>query len=345
MFSCSTCKLTFHSLGSLRVHVFVEHDSSTEMTEDPSQFTSTSTKTADGTVVLTSKVPTLHNQKLNIPVPVSSDGISKSLTVNCLSQFRKRPSMTDGREIQDSSFLGQFSKRPTPDHQDFKMQSSTNLPKMENYIHLGMGEHEKRSSMNSESDSLNLEIRVTAASSSDLQTKLMTSDRHQVALQEEIRKLECKSLTNMDIKVNESNKVLNMAEEDLNSDKDTGKQLPQIVMESDMEVHVSIGQVMEACVTLNESNIKCQRLELDTSRTELKVQSSSESRQQLIVDESAKSDQSASRDKCELVDSRQLLTSEQQKGDTSAPEGHQTTLRCDLCGKVQSTQESLQKVC
>ena len=325
--------------------MFVEHDSSTEMTEDPSRFTATSTRTSDGTVVLTSKVPTLHNQKLNIPVPVSSDGISKSLTVNCLSQFRKRPSMTDSREIQDSSFLGQFSKRPTPDHQDFKIQSSTNLPKLENYIRLGTGEHDKRSSVNSESDSLNFEIRVTAASSSDLQTKLMTSDRHQVALEEEIRKLECKSLTNMDIKVHESNKVLNMAEEDLNSDKDTGKQLPQIVMESDMEVHVSIGQVMEACVTLNESNIKCQRLELDTSRTELKVQSSSESRQQLIVDESAKSDQSASRDKCELVDSRRLLTSEQQKGDTSAPEGHQTTLRCDLCGKVQSTQESLQKVC
>lgn len=346
MFSCSTCKLTFHNLGSLRVHMFVEHDSSTEMTDDPSQFTATSTKTLDGTVVLTSKVPTLHNQKLNMPVPASSDGISKGLTVNCLSQFRKRPSMTDsGREIQDASFLGQFSKRPTPDHQDFKIPSSTNVPKMENYIHLGMGEHDKRSSINSDSDSLNVEIRVTAASSSDLQTKLMTSNGHQVALEEEIRKLECKSLTNMDIKVNESNKVSNMAEEDLNSDKDTGKPLPQIVMESDMEVHVSIGQVMEACVTLNESNIKCQRLEPDTSRAKLKVQSSSESRQQLIVDESAKSDQSASRDKCELVDSRQLLTSEQQKGDTSAPEGHQTTLRCDLCGKVQSTQESLQKVC
>lgn len=346
MFSCSTCKVTFHNLGSLRVHMFVEHDSSTEMTEDPSQFTATSTKTWDSTVVLTSKVPTLHNQKLKMPVPVSSDGISKGLTVNCLNQFRKRPSMTDsGREIQDSSFFGQFSKRPAPDHQDFKMSSSTNVPKMDNYVHLGTGEHDKRSSMNSESDFLNLGIRVTAANSSNLETKLTTSDGHHRALEEEIRKLECKSLTNMDIKVNESNNVSNMAEKHLNSDKDTGKQLPQIVMESDMEVHVLKGQVMEACVTLSESNIKCQRLEPDTSRAELKVQSSSESRQQLIVDESAKSDQSASRDKCELVDSRHLLTSEQQKGDTSAPEGHQTTFRCDLCGKVQSTQESLQKVC
>lgn len=326
--------------------MFVEHDSSTEMTEDPSQFAATSTKTSDSTLVRTSKVPTLHNQKLNMPVPVSSDGISKGLTVNCLSHFRKRPSMTDsGREIQDSSFLGQFSKRPTPDHQDFKLSSSTAVPKMEIFLHLGTGEHDKRSSLNSESDSQNLEVRVTAASSSDLETKLTTSDGHQVALEEGIRKLECKSLTNMDIKVNESNKLLNMAEGDLNSDKDTGKHLPQIVMESDMEVNVSVGQVMETCATLNESNIKCQRLESNTSRAELKVQSSSESRQQLIVDESAKSDQSASSVKCESVDSRQLLTSEQQKWDTGAPEGHQTMIRCDLCGKVQSTQESLQKVC
>ena len=340
MFSCSTCKQTFPNLGSLRVHMFVEHDSSTEITEDPSQFTATST------IVLTSKVPTLYNQNLNMPVPVSSDGISKVLNVNCLSKFRKRPFMTDSnREMQDSSFLGQFSKRPTPDHQAFKMSSTTNMPKMENFIHLGTGEHDKRSSLNSESDSLNLEIRVTTASGSDLETKLTTSDGHQVALEEEIRRFECTPLTNMDIKVNESNKVSKMTEEDLNSEKDTGQQLPQIVMESEMEVHVSIGQVMEACFTLNESNIKCQRLEPDTSRAELKVQSSSESRQQLNVDESAKSDQSASRDKCESMDSRQLLTSEQQKGDTGASEGHQTTLRCDLCGKVQSTKESLQKVC
>jgi hypothetical protein len=326
--------------------VFVEHDSSTEMTEDPSQFTSSNTKTSDSTIVLTSKVPTLHNQKLNMPVPVSSDGISKVLTVNCLSQFRKRPSMTaSGKEIQDSSFLGPFSKRPTPDRQDFKVSGSTNMPTMKNSDNLCTSEHDKRSSLNSESDSLNLESRVTAASNSDLETQLTTSDGHQVALEEEIRRLECKSLTNMDIKVSESNKLSNMAEEVLNSEKDTGKQLPKKVMEDDMEVHVSLGQVMEACVTLNESDIKCQRLETDTSRAELEVQSSSESRQQQNVDESAKSDQSASRDKCESVDSRQLLTSEQQKGDTSAPEGHQTMLSCDLCGKVQSSQESLQKVC
>jgi hypothetical protein len=316
------------------------------MTEDPSQFTSASTKTSDSTIGFTSKVPTLHNQKLNMPVPVSSDGISKGLTVNCLSQFRKRPSMTgSGKEIQDSSFLGPFCKRPTPDHQDFKVSSSTNMPTAESSDLLGTGEHDKRSSLNSESDSMNLESRVTAAGGSDSETKLTSFDEHQVALEEEIRRLECKLLTDMDIKGNGGNKLSNMAEEDLNSERDTGKHLPQKVMEDDAEVHVSIGQVMEACATLNESDIKCQSLETDTSRAELEVQISSESRQQQNVDESAKSDHFASRDKCESVDSRQLLTSEQQKGDTSASEGHQTMLSCDLCGRVQSNQESLQKVC
>jgi hypothetical protein len=316
------------------------------MTEDPSQFTATSTKTSDSTIVLASKVPTLHNKKLNMSVPISPDGISKDLTVNCLSRFRKRPPMTDsGKEIQDSSFLGPFSKRPTPDHQDFKASCFTDTPKMESLDLLGTGEHDKRNSMNSESDSQDLESRLTAAGSSDLETTLTASEGHEVALEEEVRRSECKSLMHVDINVNESNKVSDMAEEDLNSENDAGRQLSQEVMKDDMGSHVSVGQVMEACVTLNESNIKCQRLETDTSRTELEVQSSSESRQQQNVDESAKSDQSASRDKCESVDSRELLTSEPQKGETSSPDDHQTTLSCDLCGKVQSSQESLQKVC
>lgn len=345
-FSCSLCKQTFPNLGALQVHSFVEHDSSTDMTEDASQSTATSTTPSDNTIMLTSKVPTLHHQKLNIPLPFSADEMSKCSTVNCLSQFRKRPSITDsGKEIQDSSFLGPFSKRPTPDHQDFKVSNPTNMPTMEIYNCAGVDEFNKRDSLNGDSDSLNLKHRVMAASGDDLGSKLTTSERYRMTLEEEIRSLGYKSVANINAKVNESDKIQKMEVEDSNSEKDSGLQLKQKVMVEDTKgLCVSVDHVKEVCVTLNDSNIQCQRSETNASRTELKVQSSDESRQQ-NTDESAKSDQSATRDNCESVDSIQSPTSEQQKGDSSAPDSHQTKLNCDLCGKVQSCQESLQKVC
>jgi hypothetical protein len=296
--------------------------------------------------MLTSKVPTLHNQKLNIPALVS-DEMSKGSTVNCLSQFRKRLSMTDsGKEIQDSSVPGPFSKRPKPDHSDIKMSNLTYIPAAEGNDCADVSEFNKADNVNSESDSLNLENRVTAASGGDLGSKLMTSERYQVTLEEEIRRLECKSLTNIDAKVNENDKSQKIEVEDLNSEKDSGMQLKQKTMvEGTKGLCVSVDHVMEACVTLNDSNVQCQRSDTNASRIELKVQSSDESRQQQDTDESAKSDQSATRVNCESVDNRQSPTSEQQKGDSSAPDSNQTKLNCDLCGKVQSSRESLQKVC
>jgi hypothetical protein len=269
---------------------------------------------------------------------VSADEMSKGLTVNYLSQFRKRPSMSDsGKEIQDSSFHGPFSKRPTHDHQDFKVSNPTNMPKMD------VGEFDRRGNLNSESDGSNLENSVMAASGGDSENKFTTSDRYRVTLNDGIRRSECKSITNMDATVKESDKIQNITVEDLNSEKDTAIQLKQKVMEEDRGLHVSVAQVTQACVILNDSNIQCQKSETHVARTELKVCSFDESRQQQNTDESAKSDQPATRDNCES-DSRQSPTSEQQKGDSSAPDDHQTKPNCDLCGKVQSSQESLQKV-
>ncbi|XP_023716057.1 uncharacterized protein LOC111869078 isoform X4 [Cryptotermes secundus] len=337
-FSCSICKQTFPNLGALQVHLFVEHDSSTDMNEDASQSTASSTTTSDNPVMLTSKVPTLHKQKLSIPMLVSADEMSKGLTVNYLSQFRKRPSMTDsGKETQDFSFHGPFSKRPTPDHQDFKVSSPTNMPKMDE------GEFERRGNLNGESDSLNLETRVMAASGSDSESTFATSDRYRVTLKDGFRRSECKSVTNMDASVKESDKIQNTAVEGSDFEKDTDIHSKGKVTEEDTEgLHVSVAEVAETCVTLSDSNIQCQKSETNIAQTELKVCSSDKLRQH-NTDESAKSDQPARRDNCESSDSRQSPTSEQQKGDSSAPESHQTKHNCDLCGKVQSSQESLQK--
>lgn len=315
MFSCPICKQTFPNLGALQVHLFVEHDSSTDMNEDASQSTASSTTTSNNPVMLTSKVPTLHKQQLNIPMLVSADEMSRGLTVNYLSQFRKRPSMTDsGKETQDSSFHGPFSKRPTPDHQDFKESSPTNMPKMD------VGEFDRRGNRNSESDSLNLESRVMAASGSDSESTFTTSDRYRVTLKDGIRRSECKSVTNMDVSVKESDKIQNTAVEGSDYEKDTGIQLKQKVTEEDTEgPHVSVAEGAEKCVTLNDSNIQCQKSETNIARTELKVCSSDELRQKHNTDESAKSDQPARRGNCESSDSRQSPTGEQQKGDSSAP--------------------------
>lgn len=312
------------------------------MTEDVSQSTATSTK-PDNTIVLTTKVPTLHNQKLNTPLSVSSDEMNKSSTVDCQSHVRKRPSMTDSsKEIQDSSILEPFSKRPTPDCQDFKMSSPTNMPTMERYNCAGVDEFNKRDNLKSDSDSMNLKSRVMAASGDDQGSKL-TTENYQMTSEEEIRSSRYKLVANIHAKANESEKIQKMEVEDSNSEKDSCLQLKRKVMVEDTK-GVSVDHVMEACVTLDDLDIQCQRSETNASRTELKVQSSDESRQQ-NTDESAKSDQSATRDNCESVDSRQSPTREQQKGVSSAPDSHQTKLNCDLCGKVQSCQESLQKVC
>jgi hypothetical protein len=315
------------------------------MTEDASQSTATSTTTNDNTSILTSKVPTLHNQKLNLPTLASSDEKSKCLTVNCPSHFRKRLSMTDsGKEIQDSSFLGPFSKRHKPDHHEFKVSNPTNMPVRERYDCAGIYDFNKRDNMKSDSDSLHLENRVMASSSEDPGSKLTTSERYQVTSEEEVRSLRYKSLASRDAKLNESDKIQKKEVEDLKPEKDSGIQLKQKeTVEDTKGLCVSVHHVMEACVTLSDSNIQCQRFETNASRTELKVQSSDESKQN--TNESAKSDQAPTRDNCESVDSRQSPTSEQQKGDSSAPDSHQTKLNCDLCGKVQSCQESLQKVC
>jgi hypothetical protein len=306
------------------------------MNEDASQSTASSTTTSDSTVMLTSKVPTLHKQKLNVPMLVSADEMSKVLTVNYMSQFRKRPSMTDsGKEIQDSSFHGPFSKRPTPDHQDFK----TSMPKMD------VDESDRRGNLNSESDSVNLETKVMAASGCDSGNKFTSSDRYWVTLKDCIRRPECKSVTNMDATL-ESDKIQNTAVEGSNYEKDIGMELKRKLMEEDTDgLHVLVAQGTEACVTLNDSNIQCQRSETNIARTELKVCSSEELRQQKNTDESAKSDKPATRDNCESLDNRQSPTSEPQKGDSSATDSHQIKHNCDLCGKVQSSQESLQKVC
>jgi hypothetical protein len=315
------------------------------MTEDASQSTATNTTPSGNTVMLTSKVPTLQNQKMNIPLPVSAAEVSKCSTVNCLSQFRKRPSMTDSdKEVQDSSFLGPFSKRPTPDHQDFKVSNPTTVPTIERYNCAGVDEFNKRDNMNSDSDSLNLKNRVMAASGDELGGKPTSSDRYQMTSEEE-NSVGHKSVANINTKVNESYKIQKMELEDSDSEKDSGIQLKRkVIIEDTKDLCVSLDHVMEACVTLNDTDKQCQRSETNASRKELKVQSSDESRQQ-NTDESAKSDQSATKDNCESVDSRQLPTSEQHKGDSSAPDSHQTKLNCDLYGKVQSCQESLQKVC
>jgi hypothetical protein len=309
------------------------------MNEDASQSTASST-TSDSTVMLTSKVPTLHKQKLNVPMLVSADEMSKVLTVNYMSQFRKRPSMTDSsKEIQDSSFHGPFSKRPTPDHHDFKVSDPTSMPKMD------VVESDRRGNLNSESDSVNLETRVMAASDCDSGSKL-TSDRYWVTLKDGIRRPECKSVTNMDATLKECDKIQNTVVEGSNYEEDTGMELRRKPMEGDTDgLDVSVAQGTEVCVTLNDSNIQCQRSETSIARTELKACSSDELRHQKNTDESAKSDKPATRDNCESLDSRRSPTSEPQKGDSSVTDSHQTKHNCDLCGTVQSSQESLQKVC
>jgi hypothetical protein len=308
------------------------------MNEDASQSTASSTTTSDNTVLLTSKVPTLHKQKLNVPMLVSADEMSKVLTVSYMSQFRKRPSMTDsGKEIQDSSFQGPFSKRPTPDHHDFKVSNPTSVPKMD------VGDSDRRGNLNSESDSMSTETGVMAASGCDSGGKL-TSDRYWVTLKDGIRGPECKSVTDMDATLKESDRIRNTAAEGSNYEEDTGMERKRIEGDTDGR-YVSVAQGTEACVTLNDSNIQCQTLETGVARTELKACGSDRLRQQKNIDESAKSDKPATRDNCEPLDSRGSPTSEAQKGDISATDSHQTKYNSDLLGAAQLSQESLQNVC
>lgn len=318
--------------------MFVDHDSSTDLNEDASQSTA-STTTSDNTVKLTSKVPTLHKHKLNVPLAVSADEMGKVLTVNYRSQFRKRPPVTDsGKEVQDSSFHEPFSKRPTPDHQDLKVSNPTNMPKMD------VDESDRRGNLNS--DSLDLGNRVKAGNGGDSGSKFTTSETYWVTLKDGIARTECKSVTNMDAVLKEGAKIQNTAVEGSNYEEDSDMQLKRKVTEEDSDgLRVSVAQGTAACVTLNDSNIQCQNSETDIAQTELKTCGSDELRQQKNPEESAKSDESATRDNCESVDSRHSPTSDQQKGDSSAPDSHQTKHNCDLCGKVQSSQESLQKVC
>ncbi|XP_069704181.1 zinc finger protein 40 isoform X2 [Periplaneta americana] len=349
MFSCSICRQTFPNLGALQVHSFVEHDSSMDMTEDAPCSTSTSTTTSDNIVLLTSKVPTLHNQKLNMPLLVSSGEVSKGSTVSYLSQYRKRPSMTDnGKEISDGNILELFSKRPNLDNQDFKVSSATIMPIGENYDSMSVEElsatrQQKLNIQSSSQKEKRVVESVAMVCGGDSGTRLM--DTYEATSEKGLGRMESAT------KINQSNEKIEV--EDSKSGKDSGIDLKQRTIEKlvgeDMQnLRVSVEQVTDACVTKSESIIQCRRLEANANRTDIKVQSSDEYRQHNI-DESAKSDQTLARqfcervNTCESVDSRQLPINEQHKGDNNAPDGQQTKLNCDLCGKVQSSRESLKK--